>query len=154
VRRLLELQRQIRELKKEFAPPPSPPDSAQALRADLWSTWILIILFHSHSWNRLSDGLEEIFRLLGIAEVVNCDLNIPGVNATLNKLLCKCILTNLRDLVERRGGKWPNDEVKLFFNDDMELLYSEIPVELKNGYCLPRELVDFYSRVEALVEQI
>ena len=70
MRRLLELQRQIRELKKEFAPPPSPPDFAQALRADLWSAWILIILFHSHGWNQSSDGLEEIVRLLGIPEFV------------------------------------------------------------------------------------
>ena len=31
MRRLLELQRQIRELKKEFAPPPSPPDSVHGV---------------------------------------------------------------------------------------------------------------------------
>ena len=36
------------------------------------------------------------------------------------------------------------------FNDEIESLYSEIPIELKKKYCLPSEFVEFYSRAEAL----
>jgi hypothetical protein len=126
VRRLLWLQRQTRELKKEFAPPPSPPDSAEALKADLWSSWLLIILFHSHGWKHSSDGPEEILRLLGIPEVVKWNWNVPAVKDAVDKLCHESIRT-LQDLVERRGGKWPDDETKLFFNYELQSLYSESP---------------------------
>jgi hypothetical protein len=151
--RLLELQRQVRELKEEFAPPPSPPDSAHALIADLWSAWILIVL-HSHGWRNSSDGLEEIVRLLGIPEIIEWNVNLPGVEDALCKLCRERILLKLRTIVDGRGGKWPDDETIVFINDDLESLCSDIPVELKEKDRLPSEYLEFYSRAEALFGKI
>jgi hypothetical protein len=61
-------------------------------------------------------------------------------------------MMKIRALVEGRGGKWPDDERMVFVNDKLELLYSEVPAELKKEYQLPDELVDFYSRAEALFQ--
>jgi len=99
----------FRTVCKEFAPPPSPPDSAQALLADLWSAWILIIQFHCHGWKQSSYELEEIVRLLGIPEFFEWNWNIPGVKDAICKLCYERIQMKLRDLVERRGGKWQDD---------------------------------------------
>jgi hypothetical protein len=154
VKRLLELQRQIRELKKQYAPPPSPPDSAQALIGDVWATWILIVLYHSHGWKNSGDGLEEIVRLLGIPEFVEWNLNVPGVEDAVYELCYERILMKLRALVEGRGGKWPNDKSIDFFNDEFASLYFEIPSKLKNAHRLPGEFVELYSRAEALFAQI
>jgi hypothetical protein len=153
VKRLLQLQREIRELNKKFAPPPSPPDCARALIADLWSAVTLIVLFHGHGWNNSSDGLEEIVRLLGIPEFVEWNWNTPGVEDAVCKLYFENIGTKLRALVEERGGQWMDDGTMGFFTDELKSLYSEIPAGLKHKYSLPREFVDFRSRAEALVEQ-
>jgi hypothetical protein len=104
VRRLLELQRQIREFQKEFAPPPLPPDSAQALISDLWSTWILIVLYHSHGWQH-SDGPEEIVRLLGIPESIEWNWNVPGIKDAFCKLCYERKLMKSWILVEGRVAK-------------------------------------------------
>jgi hypothetical protein len=153
MRRLLELRRQIRELKKKFAPPPSPADSSQALIADLLSTWILIVLFHSHGWQHSSDGLAEIVRLLGIHESVEWNWNVPGVKDAVCELCYERILMKLSALVEGRGGKRPDHETMDFFNDEIVSLYSEIPIELKNKHRLPGGFLELYSRAEALFEQ-
>ena len=153
MKRLLELQRQIRELNQKFAPPPSPPDSARALIADWWSAVTLIVLFHGDGWNNSSDGLEGIVRLLGIPEVVEWNWSLPGVEGAVCKLFYENTLMKLRALVEGRGGKWPDDKSIGFFNDELKALYTEIPAALKHRYSLPREFVDFHSRAEALVKQ-
>ena len=43
------------------------------------------------------------------------------------------------------------DEMIGFFNDEIESLYSEIPVELKEKYRLPSEFVGFYSRDRSFI---
>jgi hypothetical protein len=154
VRRLLALQRRTLELKREFAPPASRADSAQALIADYWSTWILIVVFYSHGWKYSSDGLEEIVRLLGIPEFVEWNWNVPGVKDAVCKLFYERMLLKLSALVEGRSGKRLDHEKIGFFNDKIASLYSAIPIELKKKYCLPTELVELYSRKKALFEPI
>lgn len=150
MRRLLELQRRVRELKQEFAPSPSPPDFAQALIGDLWSAWILTVLSNSHAWKRSCDGPEEIVRLLGIPQFFEGDWNAPGVKDCACKLFCEHIQRKLRAIVKSRGANWPDDKPIDFFNDEVVSLYSEIPVELKKRYGLPGDFVEFYFRAEAL----
>ena len=154
MRRLLELQRRTLQLKKKLAPPPAPPGSSRALIADLWSTLILIVLFHSHGWQHSSDGLEEIVRLLGIPEFVEWNWNLPGIKDEVYKLCLEKIVMKLSALVEARGGKRPDHETVGFFNDEIASLYSEIPIDLKKKYFLPTEFVGFYARDKALFEQI
>ena len=100
------------------------------------------------------DGRRQAFRIVGEDEADPRNGSISYVSPVARALIGKAAGDIVWVGVERRGGKWPDDGTQLFFNDEIESLYSEIPAELKNEYRLPREYADFYSRVEALVKQV
>ena len=100
------------------------------------------------------DGRRQAFRIVGEDEADPRNGSISYVSPVARALIGKAAGDIVWVGVERRGGKWPDDGTQLFFNDEIESLYSEIPAELKNEYRLPREYADFYSRVEALAKQV
>jgi hypothetical protein len=149
VRRLLALERRTLELIKQFPPPPSAlPDTADKLVEDSFWALSLIVLYHHEGSSDANDILEEVLRSVGMPEILKWNFNLPGVADAFSKEFHEKTMTALRALVEKRGGKRPNDETPLTV--ELEPLYSEIPTKLKNEYGLPTEFAEFYSRAAAL----
>jgi hypothetical protein len=138
LRRLRELERQIRELKKEFAPPPSPPpDSTAALAGDLLWARLIIVLFHNRGWTGANDRLQEIVSVIGMPEFLESNWNTPGVAEAIYNQFQEKTKIALGALIARRGGT-------------LESLYTEVPPEIKNEVGLPSEFVEFSRRAAAL----
>jgi len=153
MRRLLALERHVRELKQKFAPPPSPPpDSVEALEDDLRLACVLIVHFHHHGSTSPSDRLPEVLESIGLPEFFNSNWNYPGVADAVCRQFWVRTWTAVRALVERRGGTWDwdNNQSKACLTRELEKLYSEMPLGLKDEYGLPSEFAEFSRRAAAL----